>query len=553
MYSDRLQEALAIAAAPTLEGIRLDCERLPAPLSSLVAYVGEHLFDPDLTVTQAKRVVGIRSNTLAARFRARMETSLHHYIEVARLEVADRLLRLNEFDVCDVIMAVGFKSQETFRRAYKPWSGELPSVVGPKLSVPEIDYPTWRRYCHRELEPKVGREIKERLAGLYPDPEQQAGGEASSPPPLIVIDSEGYMRTRAVEIWDEIRDLAPEEQRRRLLGYEFRSTALFELLREKSRQKGRLDRQQGVILAELALVSLANVDKFFGDRIHDLRALGHACVGNALRLARDFPAANEAFERAEAEWRVPRRNKDYRIRARILDFEASLRILQRNYTEALHLIEHCQDLYQLADDIQGEVRALIQRAAVFGYTGESERAIKALQVARDLLDDQQSPYLAFVLHSCLANDQAKVGNYQSAKKTLDQARAYCARLNHPLGILKIQWLDAMIHLGSGDTSAAEPLLVAARLGYAESKDLSSFGKISLDLAILYAEQGGWARVVELVSEAVPSLGSIQLHPETVEAVELLAKAIEAGKMSSSQLRQVREAILQDPLATISTS
>ncbi len=553
MHIDRLQEALRIAAASTLERIRQDSERLPAPMSVLVAYVAEHLFDPELNGTRARRAVGIRSNSLPARFLARMKMSLGDYIELARLEVADRLIRRNEFDVSDVSMAVGYKSHATFLRAYKPWTGELPSEVGPKPYEPEVEYQTWRRYCCREFEPEVGRKIKARLNGLYPDSEQQPGGEPSSPQQLIVIDSEAYMRTRAEEIWREIRDLAPEEQRRRLLCYEFRSRALFDLLREKSRQKGRLDRQQGVNLAELALVSLANLDEFFGDRIHDLRALGHACVGNALRLARDLPAANEAFERAEAEWRMPRRNKDYRIRARMHDFEASLRILQRSYGEALSLVERCQERYQLAGDMQGEVRVLIQRAAVYGYTGKSEQAIEALQVARDLLDDQKDPYLAFVLHSCLANDQAKVAHYQSAKKTLDQTRAYCSRLDHPLGVLKIQWLDAMIHLSSGDTSAAEPLLVAARMAYAEARDLSSFGIISLDLAILYAEQGRWTRVLELVSEAVPILASIQLHPETVEAVDLLAKAIETGEVSSSQIRQVREAILQDPLATASTS
>ncbi len=155
MYRDRLQEALESAAAPTLERIRQDSERLPPQLSALVAYIGEHLFDPELNGTQAKRAVGIRSHSLAARFRAHMKTTLHDYIEVARLEVADRLLPRNEFEVNKISMAVGYNSHETFLRAYKPWAGELPSEVGPKPSVPEIDYPTWRRYCNRELEPEV--------------------------------------------------------------------------------------------------------------------------------------------------------------------------------------------------------------------------------------------------------------------------------------------------------------------------------------------------------------------------------------------------------------
>ena len=67
MHRDRLREALKIAAAPTLERIRRDSERLPPQLSAVLFYVAEHLFDPELNGTRARQAVGIRSNSFPGR------------------------------------------------------------------------------------------------------------------------------------------------------------------------------------------------------------------------------------------------------------------------------------------------------------------------------------------------------------------------------------------------------------------------------------------------------------------------------------------------------
>ena len=540
MYSDRLQEALKRAAVPTRERIRRDCERLPEPLSRLVAYVGKHLFEQELTGTGARRATGCRSHSLPAAFRAHLGTSLRTYIEVARMAVADRLLRLGEFEVGWISMVVGYRSHDVFLRAYKDWSGELPSEVGSKPDVPEIDYSTWRRAWRRELEPEVARDVIGRLAELY--------GEAGE---RIVVDGEDYMRVRAEEIWREIRDLAPEEQRRRLRRYEFRSEALFDLLRETSRREGRRDRQRGVHLAELALISLENCAEFFGERIHDLRALGYACVGNAYRLAGDFATADQAFERAEEECRVPRRDKDLAISGEVSFLEGTLRMFQRSYDEALRLIERSRELFRLSDDPQGEARSLTQRAAIHGYSGRPKDAIADLQAASDLLDAPNNPHLAYVVACNLANDQAKVGCYSSASENLIKARSYCGRLGHPLGVLRIQWVDAVIQQGTGNLAEAERLFVAVRSGYGDADEIFSIGILSLDLAILYAEQGRWARVLEATTQAVPILETLRLHEETFAAVNLLAQAVDAGKVSMSTLRVVREKVLQDPLAGLS--
>jgi hypothetical protein len=98
-----------------------------------------------------------------------------------------------------------------------------------------------------------------------------------------VVDGGDYERFRADQLWQRIRALPFADQKRDVRDHLFRSTVLFDLLRKKSREEGRKDREQGVEIARLALVSLERHEEVFGDRIHDLRALGWeaACLGGA--------------------------------------------------------------------------------------------------------------------------------------------------------------------------------------------------------------------------------------------------------------------------------
>ena len=549
MDKDPLEEALRIAVAPTVKRILEERERLPHQLSALMLYIAKHLCEPGFNATRAKRATKVSSHTLATLFRDHLDVTLRVYIEIARLEVADRLLRRTGLKIGQISLLVGYSCHETFLRVYKAWAGESPRKVRDRSAAPGVDYPTWRKAWYRELDTETARDLIEKLVRLYPDvgklvPEEELEDE---PPSLrLPIDAEPYMRFQAEEVWRQVRELPPEVQGRCVRECDFRSRALFDLLREKSREEGRRDRQQGIFLARLALDSLEGMEEFFGERIHDLRALGHAWLANAHRLAFDFSAADTEFDRADTEWRVPRRTKDIQVQARIYDLKSSLRIFQRNYREALLLVEHTQEIFQMLGDPRGEARSLIQRASIHCNNGDLENSITALQMAKCLLNKQNEPHLEYVVHCNLASDLARVGRYPAAVENLTCARGHCERLERPLGTLRILWVDAAIKQATGDLCLAENLFVSVRTGYAEAQELPSFGIVSLDLAILYSELGRWTKVLDVASEAVPILSSSRFHEETLTAVNLLARAVEAGEVSAMLLRHVRDKVMQDP-------
>ncbi|MCP4603198.1 MAG: hypothetical protein GY847_22235, partial [Proteobacteria bacterium] len=155
-------------------------------------------------------------------------------------------------------------------------------------------------------------------------------------PQSIALDREEREMIEMHVAWEAIRDLSWSEQRELIWDRLQHSTPLFfHFLREKSISEGREDRMRGVQLAELALESLAVTEQISGRNAGSLRAQGLAWLGNARRLAFDFPGAEKAFSDAEAF--LPDDNDEPLIVAEFYELKAALRLWQRCFSEALAL------------------------------------------------------------------------------------------------------------------------------------------------------------------------------------------------------------------------
>ncbi len=552
MSKDRVQEALKAAAKPTLAAMRAERKKLPRSLRPLITYLVNHLFDFGLNATKAWAAAAKNDHSLSAVFKAATRLTLRAYIERRRLEVADRMLRTTDLEIGWVSLAVGYAHHARFANAYSKWLDELPSEARRKPSPPEIDYLTWRQWVRAELKPEAAWKIHQKALRRYPALEEKLR-ERYAPAvvePRVVVDGARHEHLYAAGIWHELRALPFEEQRRQLRRYQFGSTAFFDLLREESRQEGRKDRRRGIELAQLALESLAGKEEVFGERIHDLQALGWAWLGNAQVLALDFPAAEVAFEEADAEWGVEREDQDQLVLAEIVCFKGTLRMLQRHFSEAVRLVDRAHDLFRCTD-AQGEARALIQRAEIQVYADKPDVALAALQAAAKLLDHQEDRYLGYAVYSNLATVQTILGQYPAATESLVQATQYCSELDYALGCHQIQWVEGDIKQGMGDLNGAEQLYLLAREGFGAGKELYCVGLICLELAILNSKTGNLDTLKGFASEAVPILESLKMYPETVAAVSLFSQALEAGEVPYQCMREVRHCLQRDPMAHLS--
>ena len=132
---NRHQSLLQAAAQETLDRIRKDREKAPARIKPLLAYLENHLFDPDLDFNHLKRACGIRDNTLPIQFHTALNLPPYAYIEDCRLETACRLLSDSDLRIWQISELLGYSSIQVFSRAFKRWSGLRPTAFRKKEGV----------------------------------------------------------------------------------------------------------------------------------------------------------------------------------------------------------------------------------------------------------------------------------------------------------------------------------------------------------------------------------------------------------------------------------
>lgn len=99
---------------------------LPLDVAGAVRVIHENPFDPQLNVKTLKRRQRIGNNNFSTQFRCAVGIGLREYIEMLRLEAAERLLRNPELEIYLVAMAVGYEHPETFCRAFQRKLGVTP-------------------------------------------------------------------------------------------------------------------------------------------------------------------------------------------------------------------------------------------------------------------------------------------------------------------------------------------------------------------------------------------------------------------------------------------
>lgn len=552
MFEGQYDDALRAAAAPTLERIRRHGAQATGRLPWLFTYLEEHLFDPTLHSGKAWKKAGIRDHGLVAPFKALTGMSLKPYIDRNRVDVARRLVVDTEILIETIGLLVGYSSHTAFLRAFKKEAkGRLPSDLRQDLAARTTSRSLELPSSLEGLSPAAARRMMKKFFARYPFLLRELLARGQGDKAEIIIDGGRYESYTAVGMWQEIRRLPPAEQEREVRRLRFSSTAFFDLLRERSRTEGRRDRQLGIHIAELALASLDDRDDHYGERIHDLRALAWAWLGNAHVLALDFTAADSAFEEAGREWATPRDQQDQLVLARVCNLEGTLRMFQRRYEPALKLVDRSRDLSRLGGDRKGEARALIQRASILGYDGQLEEAIRSLQTAEKILADHDDPFLAYAAATNLANAYLRKGDNHLALEHLGKAKKLCVKIDHPSGRCEVQAVEGFIRHGLGELQEAEELCLRARAGFVAASEAYSVALVDLELALLYTNQDAWDKVVAFSSEAVPLLEGLRLYEETLAAVALLARAIETEQVPPQVLKTVRESLEQDPLTRLS--
>lgn len=342
-------------------------------------------------------------------------------------------------------------------------------------------------------------------------------------------------RQQAEELWQRLKPRKTPE--RRLLveqAHEFRNWALCEKVCEESVKAAGDSADRAVELAELALFI---AERSPGDEAWRSRLQGYAWahVGNARRVQGDLPSAEEAFGRSRRLWQAGgSADSSLLNEARLLDLEASFRRGQTRFIEALELLDRALVLDQgfLA------TRILLNKATILEALGNFSEAVATLHRAAPMVNAEKEPRLRFALCFNLAVNLCFLGQYGEAEELLPELRILATQIGNGLDKVRLRWLEGRIAAGCGRRERAIETLSNIREEFATRGVPHDMALASLELAVLYLEEGRTAEVKVIARQLAPIFQAQGVHREALVALKLFREAAEKEAVTLDFARRI---------------
>jgi tetratricopeptide (TPR) repeat protein len=329
--------------------------------------------------------------------------------------------------------------------------------------------------------------------------------------------------------------LAHSRERRMLLlanSSRFQTWGLLEMILDQSWERRGVSRVQSEELVGLAihLAPHLNVSYYQRELIADLQARAWGYKGNLRRMASDFAGAEEAFQVAYSH--LKEGTREPLERAIFLDLKASLRGTQRRPEEAKRLLRRAITIFLHQGDDHRAGKSLVSLSWVHSNAGETEQAIVVLQKSLGLIDPSQDERLMLCAWHNLIEYLASLGRYIEAQGFYRKARPLYRKYSEDceFGARRL-WVKGKIARGLGQALEAETLFMAARERYLTDDVPYEAALVSMELAVLYAEQNRTAELKRLATEMLSIFSSRNVHRETLAALMFLKQAVDAERLT----------------------
>src|SRR4051812_466542 len=377
----------------------------------------------------------------------------------------------------------------------------------------------WCAYCRSRLA-YLPREVEAAAVGVDRTSAYETALEGTS---RTGADREAILeheRDEAPGLFLELLE-QPADLREALLGKgatPFHTWGVFELLVERSLEVTIQDAAHGETLGRLALRLSDQLDtmRYGAERIADLRARAWSYVGNSRRRRFDFAEAEKAFQTAQSI--LKQGTGDSLERAILLDLRASLRRDERRFDDAKRILDRAVAIFREVGEQHRAGRSLVNLATVFHHAGDPGSAIPLLRQALELIDPEREPRLLLCARHNLVFYQADLGRFVEAQKLYREARPLYRSFNEPWVQNRRSWVRGKIARGLGQLKQAETRFLAARDGFVKEGIPYDTALVSLELALLYAEQGRTEELKRLGRTGQPrSRGASRRFPAQVRA------------------------------------
>ncbi|HEY2292724.1 MAG TPA: helix-turn-helix domain-containing protein [Thermoanaerobaculia bacterium] len=344
-------------------------------------------------------------------------------------------------------------------------------------------------------------------------------------------------RRQARDLWNRLKKASPRERRALVKATEdFRSWALCELVCERSLEAAADRADRALDLADLAvyIAEMAPGEQTWRKR---LRGYALAHLGNAKRVGGDLPAADQVFAKARKFWEAGEAaGVGFLSEAVVFGMEASLRINQRRFPEALSLLDEA-----LAAD-KGTLRKhlLISRANILELVGDFGGAITALREVVSSISAEGEPRLLWVVLFNLVNNLLQAGLPEEAEEWLSALEKLTIQIGNGLDTTRLHWLEGRVLSSLGRKEEAIVVLRKVREDFTNQRIAYDAALVSLELAALFFEVEQAGEVRSLARQILWILQSQGVHREALAALRLFCKAAEQETATLAMARRLSE-------------
>jgi len=350
----------------------------------------------------------------------------------------------------------------------------------------------------------------------------------------------------APELIAELADLPFDEQLGRIAeDVRFQTWAVCQALLRKSLEAAFEEPVQAVNLAELGVLVAQSLGPAYDPGwVLDLQARAAACLGNARRVLGELRSAETDFRRAEA-YLEEGATGNPQVRAEVLDLKASLRRDQKRLDEAFLLLEEASSLCTEVGDEHALGAILLKKAKILEETGELEQAVELLREAVGKIDPARSERLSVYVRHNLLCTLTMARRYEEAQAMLPGVQELFQSIAKPIDFIRLRWAEGSIAAGRGRRDEAEATFLAVREEFLRHGMGYDAALVSLDLAILYVQEGRTAELKRLAAEIGPIFESRDVHREALAALVLFKEACQEERLTLQLANQIARSLQQE--------
>jgi tetratricopeptide (TPR) repeat protein len=315
----------------------------------------------------------------------------------------------------------------------------------------------------------------------------------------------------------------------------FRGTLLARRLLDESKKRMTANIDLADNLAEAAGAVLLRTPESPG--VTDLRALASVYRANVARLRGRPDEARTWFKRARSIIQMERA-EDPLTTAETDSCEGVLALDLRQFEEAEGLLNRSVFLYLLAGAKGKAALPMVTLGHLYYEQGKLARSVETLRAALTMIDARADRRLLMSARFNLAVCLCEAGHYSEATDALTDNRDLFQEFPEPFLQLRIAWLEARIAAGTGHPEVAEKGFLAVREEMARRGQGYDAAMVSLDLALIYLEQGRTSELLRIAEEMHALFRAEEVHREALAALLVFEEAARKEQLSSEVIQSL---------------